>query len=235
MSFKDSKYPSSLDLMGSMAARGYLAPYAAYDPAENNHGRDPDDDIHDPDPPGYSEKRSAVNPRGLMNLATLLAVVLGILGLFVAYPIVQFFSTDGIRQLIGNNAQINGTGQAAVLANIPKLIDPQTPDAAKTRQGFDGHQYQLVFSDEFNTDNRSFYPGDDPFWEAVDLWYGATRDLEWYDPDQVTTADGYLRLKLEQADPTINHQLTMKSGMLQSWNKFCFTSGYIESASLRGF
>jgi hypothetical protein len=24
--------------------------------------------------------------------------------------------------------------------------------------------------------------GDDPFWEAVDLNYWATRDLEWYDP-----------------------------------------------------
>jgi len=30
---------------------------------------------------------------------------------------------------------------------------------------------QLVFSDEFNTDGRSFYPGDDPYWEAVDLHY----------------------------------------------------------------
>jgi hypothetical protein len=29
----------------------------------------------------------------------------------------------------------------------------------------------LVFSDEFNTDGRTFYPGDDPYWEAVDLHY----------------------------------------------------------------
>ena len=35
------------------------------------------------------------------------------------------------------------------------------------------HQLQLVFSDEFNTDGRTFYPGDDPFWEAVDLHYWA--------------------------------------------------------------
>ena len=28
--------------------------------------------------------------------------------------------------------------------------------------------------------------GDDPFWEAVDLWYGATGDGGWYDPGQVT-------------------------------------------------
>lgn len=30
---------------------------------------------------------------------------------------------------------------------------------------------QLVFSDEFNVDGRTFYPGDDPYWEAVDLHY----------------------------------------------------------------
>lgn len=30
---------------------------------------------------------------------------------------------------------------------------------------------RLVFSDEFNTDGRTFYPGEDPYWEAVDLHY----------------------------------------------------------------
>jgi hypothetical protein len=38
-------------------------------------------------------------------------------------------------------------------------------------------QMQLVFSDEFNTDGRSFYPGDDPYWEAVDLNYWVTKIL----------------------------------------------------------
>lgn len=39
---------------------------------------------------------------------------------------------------------------------------------------------ELVFSDEFETEGRSFYPGDDPYWEAVDLHNWATNDLEWY-------------------------------------------------------
>lgn len=34
------------------------------------------------------------------------------------------------------------------------------------------------FSDEFNTDGRTFYDEDDPFFQAVDLWYGVTQDLE---------------------------------------------------------
>lgn len=60
------------------------------------------------------------------------------------------------------------------LPNLPSLIDPQTPTEALTRTGFDGEEYELVFSDEFNVDGRSFYPGDDPFWEAVDLWVSMT-------------------------------------------------------------
>jgi len=87
--------------------------------------------------------------------------------------------------------------------------------------------------------------GDDPFWEAVDLWYGVTADLEWYDPQQVTTRDGALIITMDSADTqqsgitpnstapfTLdeNHGLKYRSGMLQSWNKFCFTTGYIEVA-----
>ncbi|KAG6863220.1 hypothetical protein C0991_007351 [Blastosporella zonata] len=58
------------------------------------------------------------------------------------------------------------------------------PDFTNTRVGYDSFTYDLVFSDEFNISGRTFYPGDDPFWEAVDLWYGATGDIEWYDPSQ---------------------------------------------------
>ena len=60
---------------------------------------------------------------------------------------------------------------------MPQLVDPDTPDSAKTRTGFDGEEYELVFSDEFNVDGRTFYPGDDPYWEAVDLHYWPTGDL----------------------------------------------------------
>lgn len=119
---------------------------------------------------------------------------------------------------------------------MPQLVDPDTPDSAKTRTGFDGEDYELVFSDEFNVDGRTFYPGDDPYWEAVDLWYGSTQDLEWYDPSQVTTQGGALVITMESvADITQNHGLQYKSGMLQSWNKFCFSSGYVEvSVTLPG-
>lgn len=53
----------------------------------------------------------------------------------------------------------------------------------------------------------------------------ATTDLEWYDPDAVTTENGSLVITLSE-EPS--HNLNFRSGMLQSWNKFCFQGGYIE-------
>jgi beta-glucan synthesis-associated protein KRE6 len=88
---------------------------------------------------------------------------------------------------------------------------------------------QLVFSDEFNTDGRSFYPGDDPYWEAVDLHYWVwltsdhccyrfsprklqqqTNNLEWYDPSAVTTANGSLVITLSEQQ---THNLNYQGGM----------------------
>lgn len=51
------------------------------------------------------------------------------------------------------------------IPNLPSLIDRDTPAEIRNgiRTGFNGRKYQLAFSDEFNRDGRTFYPGDDPF------------------------------------------------------------------------
>jgi len=50
---------------------------------------------------------------------------------------------------------------------MPRMIDPDTPQEFMTRTGFDGNSdWELVFSDEFNEDGRTFYEGDDPFWQG---------------------------------------------------------------------
>jgi beta-glucanase (GH16 family) len=123
--------------------------------------------------------------------------------------------------------------KVSLLNNIRHgLIDPDTPDNVKERWGADGNKQFLVFSDEFNTPGRTFYDEDDPYWQAMDIWYGVTRDLEWYDPDAATTANGTLNLRF---DAFQNHNLNYRSGMLQSWNKLCFKGGYLEaSISLPG-
>lgn len=47
------------------------------------------------------------------------------------------------------------------------MIDPDTPSDVYSRTGFDGNDdWELVFSDEFNEDGRTFYEGDDPFWQG---------------------------------------------------------------------
>jgi len=58
------------------------------------------------------------------------------------------------------------------------LIDPDTPQSAMTRKDVNGKTQTLAFSDEFNDEGRTFYPGDDPFWLGMDFWYGVTMDLE---------------------------------------------------------
>lgn len=57
------------------------------------------------------------------------------------------------------------------------LIDVDTPKSAMTIPSYFNpkQEMELVFSDEFNTDGRTFYPGDDPYWEAADLHYWAVR------------------------------------------------------------
>ena len=113
------------------------------------------------------------------------------------------------------------------------LVDPDTPSSAKTRKAMDGSQWKLVFSDEFNAEGRTFYDGDDQFWTAPDIHYDATKDLEWYDPDAVTTKNGTVHLRM---DAFKNHDLYYRSGMLQSWNKLCFTQGILEvSANLPNY
>lgn len=77
-----------------------------------------------------------------------------------------------------------------------------------------------------------FWCVDDPYWEAVDLHYWATGNLEWYDPKMLTTKDGYLYITLTNAS---EHGMNYTGGMMSSWNKFCFTGGLLEaSVSLPG-
>ncbi|KAF7320123.1 Glycoside hydrolase family 16 protein [Mycena kentingensis (nom. inval.)] len=131
------------------------------------------------------------------------------------------------------------TRQVLTVLQVPEistfgLIDLATPKKAYTMTSYHnpGEELQLVFSDEFETDGRSFYPGDDPYWEAVDLHYWGTNNLEWYDPAAITTKNGALEITLSRKE---THDLNYQGGMMSTWNKFCFTGGLIvSSVSLPG-
>ncbi|USP80931.1 glycoside hydrolase family 16 protein [Curvularia clavata] len=196
-----------------------------------------DDYLHNPDP-NEKEKRDCdiFTRRGMANLGGLAILALGLLMLFIGYPILTF--VDQVTKpektpCTDNPLCIQGKQTEPLLQNIRTgLIDPDTPKDAMTRIGANGEKQVLVFSDEFNTDGRSFYDGDDPYFQAVDIWYGATMDLEWYDPDQAFTKDGVLNLEFSKQ---ASHGLEYRSGMIQSWNKLCYKGGYLEaSISLPG-
>ncbi|KAF1808542.1 beta-glucan synthesis-associated protein SKN1 [Eremomyces bilateralis CBS 781.70] len=194
-----------------------------------------DDYLHNPGPEDENRECNIFTRRGFVNIGGLALITLGILFLFIGYPILTFVRSalelkdDGCT----NNPMCLDVGDVPKMKNIRTgLIDPDTPDSVKTRTTAKGVKQNLVFSDEFNVDGRTFYEGDDAYWTAVDIWYGVTRDLEWYDPDAATTKDGTLNI---QFDAFQNHGLNYRSAMLQSWNQFCFTGGTLEaSISLPG-
>jgi len=234
-SLNESPYPSTAGSKGaithSISDKFSLSP----DPASwgsdlsPNHP-EPDDYLHNPDP-----RRDRKNDRGghvftyrgLTNLGCLIVLVLSLVALFAGYPIVTFFTRHRLSLQGGFNiGGLNASGQIPKISGNWGLIDVDTPQDLWTQTGFydSSEEFQLVFSDEFNTDGRTFYPGDDPYWEAVDLHYWQTDNLEWYDPSTIITKDGALEITLSEKP---NHNLNYSSGMMTTWNKFCFTGGIL--------
>lgn len=143
---------------------------------------DLDDNLHDPRNDSGWSGFTIFSWRGWINASMILALMVGLIVLFAGYPIISYYQRKQISTTGYNLGGINGTGQVPKLPGMPSLIDDDTDESVYTRKGSDGNTYNLVFSDEFNLDGRSFYPGDDAYWEAVDFNYWPTGDLEWYDP-----------------------------------------------------
>ena len=199
-----------------------------------------DDDIRlKPKFRDHFTRESIVSTCGLM------VMLVGLLCIFVVLPVITYTGTSLLDYYYETPLdQMPGHGPPPwthvndriypLLQHIRRgLIDKDTPEEAKTRiSGVTGETLVLVFSDEFNRENRTFYQGDDPFWFGFEGWYGATQDLEWYDPDAINTGGGTLQLQLDQFT---NHNLDFRSGMLNSWNQLCFKGGVFEvSMSLPG-
>lgn len=182
-----------------------------------------DDDLHDPNVDNPKRDFNVWTKRGAINLGGLVFIIVAMLIIFVAVPAITYWRPEG-DTCTGDTCLDVGS---RALLSIPRtnLIDPDTPSSAQTKTTAAGQTLTLTFSDEFNKDGRTFYPGDDQFFEAKDLWYWPTQDLEWYDPDAVTTQDGYLELRMDAYE---NHGMAYRSGMIQSWNKLCFKGGMIE-------
>ncbi|KAG2159691.1 glycoside hydrolase family 16 protein [Suillus bovinus] len=198
---------------------------------------EPDDELHNPDPRrdrNNDRGGSVFTYRGLTNLGCLIFLAVGMVALFAGYPMISYFTKHSLSNEGGFNiGGINASGQIPTMTNNYGLIDVDTPSSAHTYTSFaDSSKWQLVFSDEFEVEGRTFWPGDDPYWEAVNLHYWQTNDLEWYYPGQVTTKNGALEITLSEREM---NNLSFTSGLISTWNKFCFTGGMVlASVSLPG-
>jgi beta-glucan synthesis-associated protein KRE6 len=100
-------------------------------------------------------------------------------------------------------------------------------------------------SDEFNVPNRTFADGHDPIWTALeksddDASSAGGGSMQFYNASAVRTNDqGMLEIRtyLEKTQWSRydhvdkawkRHMTNFTSGMVQTWNKFCFTGGIVE-------
>ena len=107
------------------------------------------------------------------------------------------------------------------------FVDPDSPSGSTV--SLSGVSMSLTFSDEFNVDGRTFGWGHSAKWEAAD--YHEAGDAQCYRPEMVTTTNGAARFAFE-ANTTFDRGQTgfaYRSARLQSWNKVCFTGGYLEA------
>ena len=121
-------------------------------------------------------------------------------------------------------------------ATTASWIDEQTPAAVRTDPATG---YALVFSDEFADPQRSFADGHDTRWTAEDRPGVTNSALHYYNASTVyTTERGQLAIasKREVAKWTeydkqgteYTFERPYQSGLVSTWNKFCFTGGVIE-------
>lgn len=124
-------------------------------------------------------------------------------------------------------------------------VDPDTLSKdRKIKSLTTGEIFDIVMSDEFNIDGRKFDDGSDPMWTAIDRsdddqTASGRKSLQFYNGSYVTTKNGSLVIQTTTDDtkwkgfnPYTKKYETMSrhfsSGMVQGWNKFCFTGGILE-------
>ena len=144
-----------------------------------------DDYLHNPDPNDKDRDCDVCNARGVLNVGGLVLLTIGILTLFIAYPVLYgllFTSVVAIKRCRLTCQSFNyrtfvrklteptsndvckkdpmclDVGNVPLLSNIrTTLIDPHTPDSAKTITSANGKQWQLVVSVEFDWFYQNYY------------------------------------------------------------------------------
>ena len=127
----------------------------------------------------------------------------------------------------------------AIAVRASQWVDSRTPVEARVVRGMGDRQLHLVFSDEFEDEERSFVDGHDTRWTAEDRPGIPNAAIQYYNSSFVKTRDGKLLIETarqnatwKENDPTTGKEYSFSrvysSGMVTTWNKFCFTSGMVE-------
>lgn len=133
--------------------------------------------------------RSFWSSRGLLNMGAVVLLLVTVVGVFcgafmscsrrlalktkllvlIGYPVASALTSNAAA--VNTTSYLSGTPNSTsssddpIVSNAPNitnrgLIDPDTPTSAYTKTGVDDVELKLVFSDEFNTDGRTFYPSE---------------------------------------------------------------------------
>ncbi|GMF26286.1 unnamed protein product [Phytophthora lilii] len=132
-------------------------------------------------------------------------------------------------------------------SGIKVWVDPDTPQQYHAYTSSRGRKWDLVMSDEFNVANRSFRPGDDHMWTSVEKPDGVNGAMELYSHNMTSTKcddDGTCYFYIKSIDEVnvvnvynmythppgyVDAYFFYRSAMVQSWNKFCYQGGMIET------
>lgn len=155
-------------------------------------------------------------------------------------------SAVAVTLLLLPSTSLGSNSSYSTKSGILPWVDPSTPDSAQTYTTSRGETWTLTMSDEFNTEGRIFEAGDDHLWTALEKADGVNSALEVYSVNMTGTEcddDDNCYFFISTTDETIAETVWSdyispagyetvyfyyRSGMVQSWNKFCFQGGMIE-------
>lgn len=155
-----------------------------------------------------------------------------------------------IEQIISSSSSSSGSmdSSGAKIKATSKSIDPDTEEkfhivnvpskpqdfppgdanGPKDPNVTDGTQpYHLIFSDEFNDSKRTFESGFDKKWVALDHLDTTNMGQHYFSSQAVQVDKGALIITTSKPEERF-HGAKYVSGSVQTWNKFCFTGGFVE-------
>ncbi|KAG3120885.1 hypothetical protein PI125_g723 [Phytophthora idaei] len=135
-----------------------------------------------------------------------------------------------------------------IRSGIRPWVDPDTPEDVRTYVSSRGDTWELIMSDEFGDVNRNFTAGADHLWTSLEMPDGTNDALQLYSHDMTSVVcdddeEGLCYLQIKSIDEVNNitvwnnylrppgyqnSTFYYRSGMLQTWNKFCFQGGMLE-------